>query len=504
MNDKDKFSSQNQRTKKNSLDEAILGGFKSSAKRFAEYRQNSNAPDDWKGSTVTAAPDEQGSKVHSRREWVERLFQLFDQYSQDFNKLVDEPHLISACYPPRELATENPLISRTQGLVSTKHWQLLVRLQREGIAGFLLPKSMEQTFLKEESLFERIFLIESTEEYADVWSYDGKSTDYSQLPTLARRFFGSLIEIARNEEDMDENAEEEDTYSSPAVDAPPGNGAEGAASFSGEQAVFKDLLNFGQNQSETPNTEWQDPSQESGLSHLLKESDETGRIDLAALERSRKNGEVVMRAGAQPKEELVQTHQDGLPLQSEPAGDQSGEASVEKDAYWSKSGRRHGTIEFTAYSGDTEPITTAQQQALLAQAQAPETSAVEVSRPNRLDSSIFESTSDDGGESGTTESESSDISNSESSSIWPQKEANTEELEMLKTEELTIASACEMMRHSIDKELESITRSGMRAFENQDLGAIEKAMKRTKKVKDFKEQLSPVLSMWERMDHEEE
>jgi hypothetical protein len=462
MNDKDKYSNQNQRAKKNSLDEAILGGFKSSAKRFAEYRQNSNVADDWKGSTVAAAPDEQGAKLHSRREWVERLFQLFDQYSQDFNKLVDEPHLISACYPPREQANESPLINRTQGLVSTKHWQLLVRLQKEGIAGFLLPKSMEQTFLKEESLFERIFLIESAEEYEDVWNYDGKPTDYSQLPTLARRFFGSLIEIARNEEDLDEDADQDESYSSPPANTATGNGIdEGVAAFSGEQVVFKDLLNFGQIQS-VPGTEGQEEQgQESGLSSLLKDNDETGRIDLAALERSRSNGE-----GTSPSDgERISPFsgagassfngETATPLNSEAVplnNDSSPPTEVEQNAYWSKSGRTRGTIEISAYREESASIR-----------------------------------------------EQTEISN-----LSKETEANTEELEMLKTEELTIASACEMMRHSIDKELESITRSGMRAFENQDLAAIEKAMKRTKKVKEFKEQLSPVLSMWERLDHEDE
>jgi hypothetical protein len=459
MNDKDKYSNQNQRAKKNSLDEAILGGFKSSAKRFAEYRQNSNVTDDWKVSTVAAAPDEQGGKAHNRREWVERLFQLFDQYSQDFNKLVDEPHLISACYPPREQASENPLISRTQGLVSTKHWQLLVRLQKEGIAGFLLPKSMEQTFLKEESLFERIFLIESAEEYQDVWNYDGKSTDYSQLPTLARRFFGSLIEIARNEEDLDEDTDQEEDYSAQ-ISSATGNGAGDEVAFSGEQAVFKDLLNFGQNQSGTPGQEMQEQGQESGLSNLLKDNDETGRIDLAALERSRSSGE-----GASPfngelassfNNEVVNSvnSESASPSKSEsasPINNDSAPPEVEKNAYWSKSGRNRGTIEFSAYREDSEPVT------------------------EQTESTLSKET-----------------------------EANTEELEMLKTEDLTIASACEMMRHSIDKELEAITRSGMRAFENQDLAAIEKAMKRTKKVKEFKEQLSPVLSMWDRLEHEED
>jgi hypothetical protein len=478
MNDKDKYSNQNQRAKKNSLDEAILGGFKSSAKRFAEYRQNSNVTEDWKGSTVAAAPDEQGGKAHSRREWMERLFQLFDQYSQDFNKLVDEPHLISACYPPQEQANENPLINRSQGLVSTKHWQLLVRLQKEGLAGFLLPKSMEQTFLKEESLFERIFLIEAAEEYQDVWGYDGKPTDYSQLPTLARRFFGSLIEIARNEEDLEEETDQEDAYPSP-INAATGNGIdEGAAAFSGEQAVFKDLLNFGQNQGATPGQEWQEqePGQESGLSNLLKDNDETGRIDLVALERSRANGE----GAASINGESVSSFNSAAPFNDEsvsafnsesaapfndqsvssfnsesasPLNNDSAPVEVEKNAYWSKSsGRNRGTIEFSAYREDGETVT----------------------------------------------------EQTESSTLSKETEANTEELEMLKTEELTIASACEMMRHSIDKELEAITRSGMRAFENQDLAAIEKAMKRTKKVKEFKEQLSPVLSMWDRLDHEED
>ena len=247
MTDKENEADAEEKAKRSGLNNSILGGFaRTSAKRFAEYKYTAKENEARNTGVATAAP----SNRHNRREWLERLFDLFEQYAVEVNKLVDESHLITTCLRPTDKPSDNPLISPSQGVVSTKYWQLTVRLQSDGIAGYLLPMSMEKTFLRDETLFERIFLIESLgDENAAVWSFDNKPTEFFQLPDLAKRFFGSLIEIAQMEDisNFDNTAPNADETATPAGEATgpqAGMPKEDSALFD-DEAMFKDLLNFG-------------------------------------------------------------------------------------------------------------------------------------------------------------------------------------------------------------------------------------------------------------------
>ncbi len=374
MGDKYSNSERQSKSKKDNLDAAILGGFKGSSKRSSQTRFSEENSD----SRTAVAVDL--PKNHTGQEWLDRLFQYFEKYAQDFNRLVEEPHLISACYPPRDQAHENPLVNGNQGVVSTRHWQLAVRLQDNGIAGFILPKSMEQAFLDDQLSFERIFLIEAAGDASEQsWSFDGKGVDYYELAGMAKRFFSLLIERARKEPPIESDENSQTIQSSPTakpvvIPAP------------GEQAAFKDLLDFGHGHLTDTASEPASPNQEGGLSGLLKET----------------------MLGAGCDNQTAQTNDQGT------------------------SNKANGNVN------------------------------------------------------------------------GRETDSNSKEAEMLKTEELTIPAACEMMKRSIDRELEICTKAGMQAFEGQDLPAIERAMKRTRKLKEFKEKLAPVLSAWEQMEHEDE
>jgi hypothetical protein len=420
MSDKD-------RAKKGNLDAAILGGFKSSSKRFAEYKQNGTDSGTWKTVVV---PDMTGDeeRIPGKREWLERLFQLFDQYSQDFNKLVDEPHLISACYPPREQAQEHPLINAHQGLVSTKHWELVVRLQDDGISGFLLPRAMEENFFQNESLFERIFFIECVGNGSTLtWIFDGRTTEFSQLPSLARRCFGSLIEIARKEEleEFENTVAKEPTIPMAAI----------------EEAV-------GRRPVEPLSTVFPTPTVAS------ENFDASITPDLIAAEFA--PGEFARDYQLGPSTEFSNDTTAGADLTGEQAGF--------KDLL----------------SFGLSQVTGAEREPSSGGAQGNDSDTAEIEQINGCDNT-----------------EPSGLSG-----LLKDKDANTEEIEMLKMEDGTITAALEMMKHSVDKELESLAKSGARAFENQDMVAVERALKRTKKVKEFKEQLGPVLSLWERLEED--
>lgn len=382
MSDRDKqsISERGHRNKKANLDLAILGGFKANERRFAGQRNGNPSRQE---AVVTEKLAVDLPENYSKGEWLDKLFQQFEKYSQEFNRLVEEPHLISACYPPREEAHENPLINSRQGVVSTKHWQLVTRLRDDGIAGFLLPKSVEHSFLSNPSEFKDSFFVQAVGDgESETWLFEGKAVDYYELPNLAKRFFSSLVEVARSEalESLDDDELSSDTAKASEHGQDEPDKRQSNANV--EQAAFKDLLNFGHNQGIDTQNPQEMPGR--GLLSLLQEPED--------------------------------------------------KAENEQISRESKSAQ-----EFS-------PIGT----------------------------------------------------------ILPETESDRKEAEMLKTDELSIASACEMMRHSIDKELDSCTKAGMRAFENQDLPAIERMMKRTKKLKDFKEQVIPVLSDWERIEHEDE
>jgi hypothetical protein len=423
MSDKD-------RAKKGNLDAAILGGFKSSSKRFAEYKQNGTDSGTWKTVVVPDMTGEEGH-VPSKREWLERLFQLFDQYSQDFNKLVDEPHLISACYPPREQAQEHPLINAHQGLVSTKHWELVVRLQDDGISGFLLPRAMEENFLQNESLFERIFFIECVGNGSVLtWIFDGRTTEFSQLPSLARRCFGSLIEIARKEEleEFEDTVAKEPTIPMAAIEEAVGRRtAEPLSTVFPTSTVSNEHFDAGV----TPELIASEfaPAGEFNQDYHLGPSTDYGNDTTSGVDLT---GE---QAGFK---DLLSFGQSQLPT-----------AEKEDPSYEGTQGHDYDTAEIDQINTRNDN---------------PEPSGL--------------------------------------SGLLKDNDANTEEIEMLKMEDGNITAALEMMKHSVDKELESLAKSGARAFENQDMSAVERAMKRTKKVKEFKEQLGPVLSLWERLEED--
>ncbi len=74
---------------------------------------------------------------------------------------------------------------------------------------------------------------------------------------------------------------------------------------------------------------------------------------------------------------------------------------------------------------------------------------------------------------------------------------------MPKTDEMSVVAAIEMMRHSVERELENVAEVGSRAFQDQDMDTVERAMKRTRRIREFKEQLLPALEAWNTLGREE-
>jgi len=95
-----------------------------------------------------------------------------------------------------------------------------------------------------------------------------------------------------------------------------------------------------------------------------------------------------------------------------------------------------------------------------------------------------------------------DASAGVSISQTPQQDSQPEEIEMVMTEELTVAGARKQMERAIEKELTSIIDLGKNSFEKQDWDVVNRAMKKAQLLKEYKEKVFAVLSEWDEIERE--
>lgn len=61
---------------------------------------------------------------------------------------------------------------------------------------------------------------------------------------------------------------------------------------------------------------------------------------------------------------------------------------------------------------------------------------------------------------------------------------------------LTLAEACDLLSMTIDRELEALSRSGAKAFESHDFAAVERALKKSTKIKQLRDEIHSTLNQW--------
>lgn len=197
--------------KKTAFNEIILGGLKSRSGKETSRWINDLTSDGVADLVVGASEPEpslppQGSTpINSIVHFVDRLFDLFQQYEVEFNRKISSAELA--------METERPVISselltRMQGndrlhfsgRIHIHGWSLLVRGNLQGIEGYILPSDHLIAFSGNESAYVRFFQSTPVSENKELkWSFNGVSITSETLPSLAKQLFGSLVQVSRGE-----------------------------------------------------------------------------------------------------------------------------------------------------------------------------------------------------------------------------------------------------------------------------------------------------------------
>jgi hypothetical protein len=74
---------------------------------------------------------------------------------------------------------------------------------------------------------------------------------------------------------------------------------------------------------------------------------------------------------------------------------------------------------------------------------------------------------------------------------------------MAKVEVMGVSAAIELMRASVEEELERLVTQGSQAFQSHDMDAVERVVRRTRRVQEFASQLLPALESWDILGKED-
>lgn len=188
------------------FNEMILGGLKSRAGKETVR---------WVKGLATEAEDLVMASVEKRDEgpapqspiaWVDKLFDLFQQYEVELNRVTgDQPEL--------RLGTERPvftesLLVRLQnnpsaeftGRVHTREWTLAITGNIERIEGHIVPSAHLIAFSANESNFTRYFEVRpvNTDEGL-AWTCEGGLVTWDRLHIFAKQIIGGLFHVSRGE-----------------------------------------------------------------------------------------------------------------------------------------------------------------------------------------------------------------------------------------------------------------------------------------------------------------
>jgi hypothetical protein len=138
---------------------------------------------------------------------LDRLFNEFQRYAYEFQQSpaagqhfpinVARPHGSDA--PPTAQYGQVPILC--QGHVSTAHWAMIFFGYLGKIQAFVVPVEYTVGFkphLKEFTPFVELKAVPTARNETD-WQIDGYAISAALLPAIAKRFFGSLIKVEREE-----------------------------------------------------------------------------------------------------------------------------------------------------------------------------------------------------------------------------------------------------------------------------------------------------------------
>jgi len=144
-------------------------------------------------------------------DWLERMFDQFQSYADEFNQTAEGTDLIVNCAPPTyryQLASDRSQsgdstsgkITTLEGHLSTRYWAMLIRGRYEKIEIFVLPVETLLGF-SASRLGEKDFppLMEINAVWKDnqlSWQLCWQTLSYDNLQDLTRELFGDLVRVA--------------------------------------------------------------------------------------------------------------------------------------------------------------------------------------------------------------------------------------------------------------------------------------------------------------------
>ncbi len=209
--------------KKGQFSEMILGNIKprtgkETTKWLSDLTQDENdeIPDEPvevmrkpAGSTSSPAPlpaqFAHPSISQTQVKWVDRLFDLFQQYEAEYNRQISDPKLRIET----DRASITPeLISKMQGSdhfhytgrLSMRAWTLVIRGNLSHIEGYVIPSDHLIGFENNVNAYTRFFEFFPVWDGELKWSMDSNNSfGMGQLPTVAKQIFGHLIKVSKGD-----------------------------------------------------------------------------------------------------------------------------------------------------------------------------------------------------------------------------------------------------------------------------------------------------------------
>ncbi|MBX9688435.1 MAG: hypothetical protein K2X27_17125 [Candidatus Obscuribacterales bacterium] len=144
------------------------------------------------------------SIAQTQVKWVDKLFDLFQQYEVEFNRAVQVPDL----HMVTERAVITPeLISKMQGSdyhfyqgrLHTRYWTLAVRGNLSRIEGYIIPSDHYIGFEANISAYTQFFVFLPVWDGELKWTHEKGTISIGQLPSTAKQIFGHLVKVAKGD-----------------------------------------------------------------------------------------------------------------------------------------------------------------------------------------------------------------------------------------------------------------------------------------------------------------
>lgn len=204
-----------QKNKKNApaFNDMILGNLKSrSGKDTTKWLSNlsSDNEDEIESAAPAAstpAPQAQAYTLAAAQEhikWVDKLFDLLQQYEAEFNRVAPSQDL--AVRTDRAIVTSD-LVSRMKGndqihfhgRLYTRYWTMILVGNLYYLEGFIIPSDHYIGFEANHSSYTQFFEANASWDGELKWTCDDAVVNQGLLPAFAKQLFGQLIKVAKGE-----------------------------------------------------------------------------------------------------------------------------------------------------------------------------------------------------------------------------------------------------------------------------------------------------------------